>query len=72
MVGNKQNKYSFILSITLFFDFQEADGVFSTSYIPRGTRFGPVLGEVYPRDKIPDKPDKKHFWRVSTFFIPVS
>ncbi|XP_026677624.1 uncharacterized protein LOC103506856 isoform X2 [Diaphorina citri] len=43
---------------------KEADGVFSTSYIPRGTRFGPVLGEVYPRDKIPDKPDKKHFWRV--------
>ncbi|XP_075233538.1 uncharacterized protein LOC142331482 isoform X2 [Lycorma delicatula] len=39
-------------------------GVWSTSYIPRGTRFGPLVGEVYAKDAVPSTANRKYFWRV--------
>ncbi|CAH0776846.1 unnamed protein product [Bemisia tabaci] len=39
-------------------------GVWSTSYIPRGTRFGPFVGEVYAKDAVPKSAIRKYFWRV--------
>ncbi|XP_039293933.1 PR domain zinc finger protein 1 isoform X2 [Nilaparvata lugens] len=39
-------------------------GVWSTSYIPRGTRFGPLVGEVYAKDAVPNTANRKYFWRV--------
>uniref|UniRef100_A0A1B6K1P1 PR domain zinc finger protein 1 n=3 Tax=Homalodisca liturata TaxID=320908 RepID=A0A1B6K1P1_9HEMI len=39
-------------------------GVWSTSYIPRGTRFGPLVGEVYAKNAVPTTANRKYFWRV--------
>ncbi|XP_022647630.1 PR domain zinc finger protein 1-like isoform X2 [Varroa jacobsoni] len=39
-------------------------GVWSTDYIPRGTRFGPLIGERYERDAVPPDANRKYFWRV--------
>ncbi|XP_024085578.1 PR domain zinc finger protein 1 isoform X2 [Cimex lectularius] len=39
-------------------------GVWSTSYIPRGTRFGPLVGEVYAKNDVPSTANRKYFWRV--------
>ncbi|XP_023223820.1 PR domain zinc finger protein 1-like isoform X2 [Centruroides sculpturatus] len=39
-------------------------GVWSTDYIPRGTRFGPLTGETYEADKVPANSNRKYFWRV--------
>lgn len=41
-------------------------GVWSTDYIPRGTRFGPLLGDVYKKDEVPKDANRKYFWRVYT------
>jgi hypothetical protein len=46
----------------------QVQGVWSTSYIPRGTRFGPLVGEVYAKDEVPKTANRKYFWRVSTLF----
>ena len=41
-------------------------GIWSTDYIPQGTRFGPLVGEIYEADKVPKNLTNKHyFWRVS-------
>jgi hypothetical protein len=37
-------------------------GVWAKEYIPRGTRFGPMLGDIYPRNN--NIADRKYFWRV--------
>lgn len=37
-------------------------GVWAREYIPRGTRFGPMLGEIYPKNN--EIVDRKYFWRV--------
>ena len=37
-------------------------GVWAREYIPRGTRFGPMLGDIYPRNN--NIADRKYFWRV--------
>lgn len=37
-------------------------GVWAREYIPRGTRFGPMLGEIYPKNN--NISDRKYFWRV--------
>ncbi|KAF4513912.1 UNVERIFIED_CONTAM: hypothetical protein B566_EDAN017729 [Ephemera danica] len=42
----------------------DVQGVWSTSYIPRGTRFGPLVGEVYAKDAVPRTANRKYFWRV--------
>ncbi|XP_063976093.1 probable serine/threonine-protein kinase DDB_G0282963 isoform X2 [Diachasmimorpha longicaudata] len=40
-------------------------GVWSTSYIPKGTRFGPLVGQVYTKDSVPaNVTNRKYFWRV--------
>ncbi|CAG9814397.1 unnamed protein product [Phaedon cochleariae] len=39
-------------------------GVWSTGYIPRGTRFGPLVGEIYAKDAIPNTANRNYFWRV--------
>ncbi|XP_049821907.1 PR domain zinc finger protein 1 isoform X2 [Aethina tumida] len=42
----------------------DAQGVWSTGYIPRGTRFGPLVGEIYAKDAVPSTADRKYFWRI--------
>jgi uncharacterized Zn-finger protein len=39
-------------------------GVWSTDYIPKGTRFGPLVGQVYTKDSVPTDANRKYFWRV--------
>ncbi|XP_043266535.1 PR domain zinc finger protein 1 [Venturia canescens] len=39
-------------------------GVWSTSYIPKGTRFGPLVGQVYTKDSVPADANRNYFWRV--------
>jgi hypothetical protein len=41
-------------------------GVWSTDYIPRGTRFGPLVGDIYDKDDVPKDANRKYFWRVYT------
>lgn len=44
--------------------FPQVLGVWSTDYIPRGTRFGPLTGEIYQKDAVPSNANRKYFWRV--------
>ncbi|XP_042881513.1 PR domain zinc finger protein 1-like isoform X1 [Penaeus japonicus] len=39
-------------------------GIWSTDYIPRGTRFGPLVGKCYAKDEVPKTANRKYFWRV--------
>ncbi|KAK7074400.1 PR domain zinc finger protein 1 [Halocaridina rubra] len=39
-------------------------GVWSTDYIPKGTRFGPLVGNTYAKDEVPKSANRKYFWRV--------
>lgn len=39
-------------------------GVWAKENIPSGTRFGPMLGDVYLKNKVPQSVDRKYFWRV--------
>ncbi|KAK3097515.1 hypothetical protein FSP39_010382 [Pinctada imbricata] len=41
-------------------------GVWSVDYIPRGTRFGPLVGEVFSREPItrPQESDRISMWKV--------
>ncbi|CAH1168974.1 unnamed protein product [Phyllotreta striolata] len=41
-----------------------AQGVWSTGYIPRGTRFGPLVGEIYAKDAVPSSTNRNYLWRV--------
>ncbi|XP_077447514.1 PR domain zinc finger protein 1 isoform X1 [Stigmatopora argus] len=42
----------------------EVSGVFSKEYIPRGTRFGPLQGDIYTKDDVPKQANRKYFWRI--------
>ncbi|CAG11080.1 unnamed protein product, partial [Tetraodon nigroviridis] len=42
----------------------EVTGVFSKEYIPQGTRFGPLQGEIYTKDNVPKQANRKYFWRI--------
>lgn len=42
----------------------QVTGVFSKEYIPQGTRFGPLQGEIYTKDNVPKQANRKYFWRV--------
>ncbi|KAM9339073.1 PR domain zinc finger protein 1 [Symphorus nematophorus] len=42
----------------------EVLGVTSKELIPKGTRFGPLVGESYTNDTLPKDADRKYFWRV--------
>ena len=44
-------------------------GVWSSDYIPRGTRFGPLVGDIYAKDHVPKHANRKYFWRVSWISI---
>ncbi|XP_076308459.1 PR domain zinc finger protein 1-like [Tachypleus tridentatus] len=47
-------------------------GVWSIDCIPKGTRFGPLVGEVHYKDDVPTNADRRYLWRVynasSSFF----
>ncbi|XP_024917531.1 PR domain zinc finger protein 1a isoform X2 [Cynoglossus semilaevis] len=45
-------------------DSKEVVGVCSREYIPKGTRFGPLVGEIYTADSIPRDANRKYFWRI--------
>lgn len=44
-------------------------GVFSKEYIPLGTRFGPLQGEIYTKDNVPKQANRKYFWRVREYTL---
>ncbi|XP_062301689.1 PR domain zinc finger protein 1-like isoform X2 [Osmerus eperlanus] len=44
----------------------EVTGVYSKEYIPQGTRFGPLQGDVYTQDDVPKHTNRKYFWRIYT------
>lgn len=53
------------LFLKLFIPFLfQVTGVFSKEYIPQGTRFGPLQGEIYTKDNVPKQANRKYFWRV--------
>ena len=39
-------------------------GVWAKEFIPAGTRFGPMVGDKYRCDEVPQAMDRKYFWRV--------
>uniref|UniRef100_A0A3Q0RFN3 PR domain zinc finger protein 1 n=1 Tax=Amphilophus citrinellus TaxID=61819 RepID=A0A3Q0RFN3_AMPCI len=43
---------------------KEVLGVCSREYIPKGTRFGPLVGEIYTADSVPKDANRKYFWRI--------
>lgn len=43
---------------------KEVIGVMSKEYIPKGTRFGPLIGEIYTNDTVPKNANRKYFWRI--------
>ncbi|CAI9607946.1 unnamed protein product [Staurois parvus] len=45
-------------------DSKEVLGVLSKEYIPKGTRFGPLVGEIYTIDTVPKNVNRKYFWRI--------
>ncbi|XP_022601882.1 PR domain zinc finger protein 1 [Seriola dumerili] len=47
-------------------DSKEVVGVCSREYIPKGTRFGPLVGEIYTADSVPRDANRKYFWRIYT------
>lgn len=52
------------LSIRYTDGFKEVAGVVSKEYIPKGTRFGPLVGELYKPDTVPKDANRKYFWRI--------
>ncbi|XP_033495718.1 PR domain zinc finger protein 1a [Epinephelus lanceolatus] len=45
-------------------DSKEVVGVCSREYIPKGTRFGPLVGEIYTADSVRKDANRKYFWRI--------
>ncbi|KAJ7988085.1 hypothetical protein DPEC_G00319970 [Dallia pectoralis] len=45
-------------------DSGEVLGVASRELIPKGTRFGPLVGQCYNNDTVPKNANRKYFWRV--------
>ncbi|KAK9514367.1 hypothetical protein VZT92_027839 [Zoarces viviparus] len=45
-------------------DSKEVVGVCSREYIPKGTRFGPLVGEIYTADSVSKDSNRKYFWRI--------
>ncbi|KAM9309335.1 PR domain zinc finger protein 1a [Pholidichthys leucotaenia] len=43
---------------------REVLGVCSREYIPKGTRFGPLVGEIYTADSVPVDAIREYFWRI--------
>ncbi|KAK3513606.1 hypothetical protein QTP70_026917 [Hemibagrus guttatus] len=45
-------------------DSKEVIGVVSREYIPKGTRFGPLVGESYTAENVHKDANRKYFWRI--------
>ncbi|XP_057691223.1 PR domain zinc finger protein 1-like [Corythoichthys intestinalis] len=45
-------------------DGKEVAGVCSREYIPKGTRFGPLVGQIYTAENVPKDANRKYFWRI--------
>ncbi|XP_071253512.1 PR domain zinc finger protein 1-like isoform X1 [Salvelinus alpinus] len=45
-------------------DSKEVIGVASREYVPKGTRFGPLVGQIYTADSVPKDANRKYFWRI--------
>ncbi|XP_018612385.1 PR domain zinc finger protein 1a isoform X1 [Scleropages formosus] len=45
-------------------DSKEVIGVASKEYIPKGTRFGPLVGQCYTAESVPKDANRKYFWRI--------
>jgi len=58
---------SFLTTCFPSFVFDQIIGVVSREYIPKGTRFGPLVGESYTAENVPKDANRKYFWRVSCF-----
>ncbi|XP_051573999.1 PR domain zinc finger protein 1-like isoform X1 [Myxocyprinus asiaticus] len=43
---------------------EQVIGVVSREYIPKGTRFGPLVGERYTAEDVPKDANRKYFWRI--------
>ncbi|MCI4390565.1 hypothetical protein PGIGA_G00123950 [Pangasianodon gigas] len=43
---------------------KEVIGVVSREYIPKGTRFGPLVGESYTAENVHKDANRKYFWRI--------
>ncbi|MGH0145729.1 UNVERIFIED_CONTAM: hypothetical protein FKN15_039753 [Acipenser sinensis] len=43
---------------------KEVIAVLSREYIPKGTRFGSLVGEAYTVDTVPKNANRKYFWRI--------
>uniref|UniRef100_A0A3Q3VWY3 PR domain zinc finger protein 1 n=1 Tax=Mola mola TaxID=94237 RepID=A0A3Q3VWY3_MOLML len=43
---------------------EQVVGVCSREYIPKGTRFGPLVGEIYTAESVPKDANRKYFWRI--------
>ena len=39
-------------------------GVWSNTMLPRGTRFGPVVGRIITPHEVSPEMDKKYFWKI--------
>ncbi|XP_038077825.1 PR domain zinc finger protein 1-like isoform X1 [Patiria miniata] len=39
-------------------------GVVARDYIPQGTRFGPLIGQIYREEEVPREANRKYFWRI--------
>lgn len=59
------SKTSPLLHLTSLWVSVQVVGVCSREYIPKGTRFGPLVGEIYTADSVPKDANRKYFWRVS-------
>lgn len=44
-------------------------GVTGKELIPKGTRFGPLVGEIYTNETLLKDADRKYFWRVSELHV---
>lgn len=58
--------YLFLNHLFTYFS-NQVIGVVSREYIPKGTRFGPLVGESYTAENVPKDANRKYFWRVSCF-----
>lgn len=53
----------------LFLSCPQVLGVASRELIPKGTRFGPLVGECYPNETLLRDANRKYFWRVSQLHV---
>jgi len=70
--GNVENKAELSMPNNLFlaptralmYGDGNSQGVWAKEAIPIGTRFGPMVGNVYDHNNVPENIDRKFFWRI--------